>query len=282
MPRLHSHELLHCRSHNEFQNFAPSGDGTFGHWLTSDHLRHLHPNQFPEAQFYLQSSLSEATESTGDAFNPHGRERTDPPSDHRSVGNYFKPPLDLLPQHNAKLTSSVTAAVELAVAECRHQFRFDAWNCPEVAFGEGGDDGGADYGTGDLRSDLTLIFSAVSGLCMTLDLNISSAFEKTQSRRKRREQLEGLSKALLNMPSVVGADYKIRMTLDDDNGADRKDRDGSKRRKKSGARELAAAERAPRKLDLEDEKFMAERKEGSRARAKGRRGRHANSSARQR
>ena len=198
------------------------------------------------------------------------------------MGNCFKPPLDLRPQHNAKLTSSVTAAVELAVAECRHQFRFDAWNCPEVAFGEGGDGGGADYGTGDLRSDLTLIFSAVSGLCMTLDLNISSAFEKTQSRRKRREQLEGLSKALLNMPSVVGADYKIRMTLDDDNGADRKDRDGSKRRKKSGARELAAAERAPRKLDLEDEKFMAERKEGSRARAKGRRGRHANSSARQR
>ena len=116
---------------------------------------------------------------------------------------------------------------------------------------------------------------------MTLDLNISSAFEKTQSRRKRREQLEGLSKALLNMPSVVGADYKIRMTLDDDDGADRKDRYGSKRRKKSGAREVAA-ERGPRKLDLEDEKFMAERKEGSRARAKGRRGRHANSSARQR
>ena len=75
------------------------------------------------------------------------------------MGNYFKPPLDLRPQHNAKLTSSVTAAVELAVAECRHQFRFDAWNCPEVAFGEGGDGGGADYGTGDLRSDLTLTFS---------------------------------------------------------------------------------------------------------------------------
>ena len=41
----------------------------------------------------------------------------------------------------------MTAAVELAVAECRHQFRFDAWDCPEVAFGEGG---GGDYGTGDL------------------------------------------------------------------------------------------------------------------------------------
>ena len=61
--------------------------------------------------------------------------------------------LSSLPQHNAKLTSSVTAAVELAVTECRHQFRFDAWNCPKVAFGEGGDGGGADYGTGDLRSD---------------------------------------------------------------------------------------------------------------------------------
>ena len=35
------------------------------------------------------------------------------------------------------------------MAECRHQFRFDAWNCPEVAFGEGGG-GDDDYGTGDL------------------------------------------------------------------------------------------------------------------------------------
>ena len=50
------------------------------------------------------------------------------------------------PQHNAKLTSSVTAAVELAVSECHHQFRFDAWNCPDAAFGEGG----ADHGSGNI------------------------------------------------------------------------------------------------------------------------------------
>ena len=95
----------------------------------------------------------------------------------------------------------------------------------------------------------------------------------TPSRQKRREQLEGLSKALLKMPSVVGADYKIRMTLDDDNG--RGDRDDGYEREREAAR-------GPRKLNLEDEKFMAERREGTRARGKRRRGRHANSSARQR
>ena len=111
-----------------------------------------------------------------------------------------------------------------------------------------------------------------------------SAFEKTQSRQKRREQLEGLSKALLKMPSVVGADYKIRMTLDD--GAGRRDRDDSRRTKGESAREPVAAaafeRRGPRKLDLDADNFMAGRKEGGRARGKRRRGRHANSSARQR
>ena len=111
----------------------------------------------------------------------------------------------------------------------------------------------------------------------------TSAFEKTQSRQKRREQLEGLSKALLKMPSVVGADYKIRMTLDDDDGAGRRDRDDSRRTKGDSARESVAAERrGPRKLDLDADNFMAGRKEGGRARGKRRRGRHANSSARQR
>ena len=115
-----------------------------------------------------------------------------------------------------------------------------------------------------------------------------SAFEKTQSRQKRREQLEGLSKALLKMPSVVGADYKIRMTLDDDDGAGRRDRDDSRRTKGESARESVAAaaaaveRRGPRKLDLDADSFMAGRKEGGRARGKRRRGRHANSSARQR
>ena len=115
-----------------------------------------------------------------------------------------------------------------------------------------------------------------------------SAFEKTQSRQKRREQLEGLSKALLKMPSVVGADYKIRMTLDDDDGAGRRDRDDSRRTKGDSARESVAAaaaaveRRGPRKLDLDADNFMAGRKEGGRARGKRRRGRHANSSARQR
>ena len=88
------------------------------------------------------------------------------------------------------------------------------------------------------------------------------------------------------MPSVVGADYKIRMTLEDDNSADRKDRDSSKRRKAGNGERASptkkAEERGPRKLDLDDEKLMAGRKEGSRTRGKGRRGRHANSSARQR
>ena len=114
------------------------------------------------------------------------------------------------------------------------------------------------------------------------------AFENTQSRQKRREQLEGLSKALLKMPSVVGADYKIRMTLDDDDGAGRRDRDDSRRRKGDSARESVAAaaalveRRGPRKLDLDADNFMAGRKEGGRARGRRRRGRHANSSARQR
>ena len=112
-----------------------------------------------------------------------------------------------------------------------------------------------------------------------------SAFEKTQSRQKRREQLEGLSKALLKMPSVVGADYKIRMTLDDDDGAGRRDRDDSRRTKGDSGREsveVAVERRGPRKLDLDADNFMAGRKEGGRARGKRRRGRHANSSARQR
>ena len=113
----------------------------------------------------------------------------------------------------------------------------------------------------------------------------TSAFEKTQSRQKRREQLEGLSKALLKMPSVVGADYKIRMTLDDDDGAGRRDRADSRRTKGDSAREptaAAAERRGPRELDLDADNFMAGRKEGGRARGKRRRGRHANSSARQR
>ena len=120
-----------------------------------------------------------------------------------------------------------------------------------------------------------------------LHFNIS-AFERTQSRQKRREQLEGLSKALLKMPSVVGADYKIRMTLDDDDGAGRRDRDDSRRTKGDSARESVAAavveRRGPRKLDLDADNFMAGRKEGGRGRARGkrRRGRLANSSARQR
>ena len=42
----------------------------------------------------------------------------------------------------------MTAAVELAVSECHHQFRFDAWNCPDAAFGEGGDD----HGSGNIIS----------------------------------------------------------------------------------------------------------------------------------
>ena len=125
---------------------------------------------------------------------------------------------------------------------------------------------------------------APGSLRKILHFNIS-AFEKTQSRQKRREQLEGLSKALLKMPSVVGADYKIRMTLDDDDGAGRRDRDDSRRTKGDSARESVAAaveRRGPRKLDLDADNFMAGRKEGGRARGKRRRGRHANSSARQR
>ena len=63
--------------------------------------------------------------------------------------------LSSLPQHNAKLTSSVTAAVELAVTECRHQFRFDAWNCPEAAFGADGGGGGGGGGAGDFGTGKT-------------------------------------------------------------------------------------------------------------------------------
>ena len=122
-----------------------------------------------------------------------------------------------------------------------------------------------------------------------------SSVEEGPQRRKRREQLEGLSKALLQMPSVVGADYKIRMTLDDDNRK-RNSNNNNNLNTNSNNNAAKGIPRRPRKLSSEPEEFggggdganrsgrnEANRGRGNRSGGRGRRrGRHANSSARQR